>query len=269
MAKVLITEQYLTDIADAIREKKESEETYNPSEMADAIESIQTGEPATLITKSITENGTYSASSDNADGYSSVTVNVQGSGGDPQEYLHDALMGTLTSYIDDELTTVRTNVPVSLTTFICHNITSMANGSLFNGVQITALALPKLTSYTWRSGFLGLSKMTAIDLSVNAIATTYFSGDALLTTIILRRTTMVELQQVNAFTNTPFASGKAGGTIYIPKVLYDELGTGSANDYKAATNWSTVDGYGTITWAQIEGSIYETQYADGVTIPTT
>ena len=34
------------------------------------------GSSATLITKTITENGTYNASSDNADGYSSVTVNV-------------------------------------------------------------------------------------------------------------------------------------------------------------------------------------------------
>lgn len=32
----------------------------------------------TLITKSITQNGTYTASSDSADGYSSVTVNVSG-----------------------------------------------------------------------------------------------------------------------------------------------------------------------------------------------
>ena len=36
---------------------------------------------STLITKSITANGTYNASSDNADGYSSVTVNVSGGGG--------------------------------------------------------------------------------------------------------------------------------------------------------------------------------------------
>lgn len=34
----------------------------------------------TLITKTITSNGTYAASSDNADGYSSVTVNVSGGG---------------------------------------------------------------------------------------------------------------------------------------------------------------------------------------------
>lgn len=38
------------------------------------------GGSATLITKSITQNGTYNASSDNADGYSQVTVNVEGGG---------------------------------------------------------------------------------------------------------------------------------------------------------------------------------------------
>lgn len=40
----------------------------------------QTTSSATLITKSITANGTYSASSDGADGYSQVTVNVSGGG---------------------------------------------------------------------------------------------------------------------------------------------------------------------------------------------
>lgn len=39
------------------------------------------GNTPTLITKSITANGTYNASSDSADGYSSVTVNVSGGGG--------------------------------------------------------------------------------------------------------------------------------------------------------------------------------------------
>lgn len=38
------------------------------------------GSAPTLITKSITSNGTYNASSDNADGYSSVTVSVPGGG---------------------------------------------------------------------------------------------------------------------------------------------------------------------------------------------
>lgn len=41
----------------------------------------QTTTSATLITKSITANGTYNASDDGADGYNSVTVNVPTSGG--------------------------------------------------------------------------------------------------------------------------------------------------------------------------------------------
>lgn len=47
------------------------------SQLATDIATIPTGGgSATLITKSITANGTYNASSDNADGYSSVNVNV-------------------------------------------------------------------------------------------------------------------------------------------------------------------------------------------------
>ena len=79
---------------------------------------------------------------------------------------------------------------------------------------------------------------------------------------------MVSLYNLAAFTGTPFASGGTGGTIYIPKSLYDHLDDGTSSDYKAATNWSTIDGYGTITWAKIEGTYYETHYADGTLIPT-
>lgn len=44
MAQVLITESYLDDIADAIRDKNGSEDTYTPAQMATAIENIQTAE---------------------------------------------------------------------------------------------------------------------------------------------------------------------------------------------------------------------------------
>lgn len=45
-------------------------------DFANAIMEINGGGTAVLITKSITANGTYNAINDNADGYSSVTVNV-------------------------------------------------------------------------------------------------------------------------------------------------------------------------------------------------
>lgn len=75
MANVLVRESSLEAIADAIREKLNTEDTYKPGEMADAIESISGG-GSSLGTKSITANGTYNASSDSLDGYSQVTVNV-------------------------------------------------------------------------------------------------------------------------------------------------------------------------------------------------
>lgn len=47
MSKVLVTESYLTDIADAIRAKKGTTDTFKPGEMADEINSISGG--ATIL----------------------------------------------------------------------------------------------------------------------------------------------------------------------------------------------------------------------------
>ena len=94
-----------------------------------------------------------------------------------------------------------------------------------------------------------------------------FSNCTSLQTIIIRRTdALILLNNVNVFDGTPFASGGTGGTIYIPEILYDHLGDGTSLDYQSATNWSTIHGYGTITWQKIEGSIYENTYADGTPV---
>lgn len=126
-----------------------------------------------------------------------------------------------------------------------------------------------LATNVYTAVFNGCSKLEIVELGdANFLRQSAFNGCAKLRTLILRGTTVAPLSNVNNFAGTPFASGGAGGTIYIHKALYDHLGDGSSLDYKAATNWSTIDGYGTITWAAIEGSIYETQYADGTPIPT-
>lgn len=117
------------------------------------------------------------------------------------------------------------------------------------------------------STFASCSKLTSVDIVDGGMTGGWnFDGCKQLSTIILRKTTIATMGHSAVFSNSSFASDGAGGTIYIPKALYDHLGDGSSLDYKAATNWSTVDGYGTITWAQIEGSIYETQYVDGTPI---
>ena len=48
-------------------------------DVGEIVEEVLVG-PPTLIEKTITENGTYAAEDDDADGYSSVTVNVSGGG---------------------------------------------------------------------------------------------------------------------------------------------------------------------------------------------
>lgn len=143
-----------------------------------------------------------------------------------------------------------------------------AGSSSFLDCKSLATAVVGTTDYA--STFSGCTALTAVDLTnaSNKIVSYCFNNDALLTTIILRGTNKATLDNANAFNGTPFASGGTGGTIYIPKSLYDHLGDGSSSDYKAATNWSTIDGYGTITWAKIEGSVYENAYADGTPIPT-
>lgn len=56
--------------------------TYDTTLNNEVIINVPSSSP-TLITKTITANGTYTASTDNADGYSSVIVNVSGGGGLP------------------------------------------------------------------------------------------------------------------------------------------------------------------------------------------
>lgn len=78
----IINGDTLKDIADAIREKKETSAPIDVSDFANEILTISGGS-STLISKTITENGTYNASDDHADGYSDVTVNVPSSGEQP------------------------------------------------------------------------------------------------------------------------------------------------------------------------------------------
>lgn len=81
--KVLVSENNLTNIANAIRGKNGTTTTYKPSEMAAAITAISGGGEPTIESLNITSNGTYTAP-EGIDGYSPVTVNVPQDGSPPE-----------------------------------------------------------------------------------------------------------------------------------------------------------------------------------------
>ena len=83
-----------------------------------------------------------------------------------------------------------------------------------------------------------------------SIAANTFANCYALRTLIMRRTSVTTCANVSAFLNTP-VRGRSGltATIYVPSALIDS--------YKAASVWSTINGYGYVTWAAIEGSPYE------------
>lgn len=78
-------------------------------------------------------------------------------------------------------------------------------------------------------------------------------------TFIIRGSAVMPLSNTSAFTSANrWKSGGAGGTLYVPSALI--------SSYQSATNWSTILGYTNNSIQAIEGSIYETQYADGTPI---
>lgn len=220
-----------------------------------------------------------------------TTGSYEGGGGDTT--IEDALVsGTLSgAYENDRVTKAKiaafrgctsltslklpniTSVPpqccygcTSLTVFSAVNATS-GGGDLINGcTSLLTVALPKLNDVE-NNALNKSNSVQTIDV-LGGIIRGAMGNDSSLTTLIIRKTSVSNLVVTSAFNGTPFASGGSGGTIYIPKALYDHLGDGTSSDYKAQTNWATIDGYGTITWAAIEGSYYETHYADGTPIPT-
>ena len=77
MADYKVTDTELISIADAIRLKGgTSASMVFPSGFVSAISAISSGSAMTLISKTVSANGTYLPASDNADAYSQVVVDI-------------------------------------------------------------------------------------------------------------------------------------------------------------------------------------------------
>jgi len=146
---------------------------YNVTTYASASVDVEGSEP-TLVTKTITSNGTYAASADNADGYSSVSVNVS------------ATEPTLTSLTVTPSTTEQTLTPIDadgFSTVVVSGVTSSIDadiqaGNIKSGVDIlgvtgnlTAL-VSETTTITSNGTYVPTTGNGFTSVSVNVSGTT-------------------------------------------------------------------------------------------------
>lgn len=142
---------------------------------------------------------------------------------------------------------VSVSLPSLTTGFI--NYTNRSASMFANCVSLTDVDVGSLDYFSVNM-FQNCTSLTKLDLKApTQILAQAFNGASSLSTLIIRSSAVPTLANINAFQNTPFASGKAGGTLYVPSALIA--------DYQAATNWSTILGYSTNSIAAIEGSEYE------------
>lgn len=159
----------------------------------------------------------------------------------------------------------------SLVSIHLPNLTTLYAARCFDGCSaLTMACFPKLgtgsTQYNYTATFYNCSSLQSADLGTlgdtsrgRGLSNQDFYGCTNLKTLILRKNDAIcALGNVNCFQNSAFDSTGTGGTLYVPSALIAS--------YQAATNWSTILGYANNQILPIEGSIYETQYADGTPI---
>lgn len=145
-------------------------------------------------------------------------------------------------------------------------VTTIAQiGSGLNGLgrdsgKTVNLYLPALTGSAPPS-MHDMTYTNIVDLgNVKKITQNMFINCQRMQTLILRSGNVVVLDNVNAFTTTPFSGyNDLAGTVYVPSDLISE--------YEQATNWSTLVGDGYLSFAAIEGSQYENLDYDALAKP--
>lgn len=147
----------------------------------------------------------------------------------------------------------------ALTSCKLPNVTTVWTGAFQGCTGLTVFVFPSYNGRLYSNSLRQCSNLAAIDLkNPTVLDSQAFASDAKLKTLVLRATSVPTLSNISCFNGTPFASGGSGGTLYVPQARITE--------YTQATNWSTILGYANNQILPIEGSIYETHYADGTPV---
>ena len=214
MARTDTLGNFLTDVADAIREKKGTTDTILASNFDTEIESIETGGGST-VTKGIIINEF------DENGYA-TDVSVVGMTSIPSYYFaadnDNTNRNALNKYVK--------NIQLPAGT------TSIGIGAFQYCTNLALTELPAGITSIRVFTFYGCTNLALTELpsGVTSIETGAFNGCTKLSKFALPNITSVPtLSSTNAFHSTPIASGT--GYIYVPNDLVES--------FKSATNWST------------------------------
>ena len=272
MATRVIDDSKLNDIAMAIQ-AKDSGGQMTVDEMPGRIANIPSG-GATLIPKTITQNGVYNASSDNADGYDVVTVDV------PEK-------NTFDDYFADTLEVA--NIPSatsingdffrnksSLINVIMPNVTYIDSNAFRGCTNLALTSLPSGVTYIGGGVFQGCTNLalTVLPDGITSIGSNAFNGCTnLALTVLPDGITSIGAYTFSGCTNLALTSLPSGvtyiggsafngcrGIPYLDFSVFTQIPTVGWNSFSntsfsfyfrdqqqldewaAATNWSTYAG---------------------------
>lgn len=210
MADVLINDKYLSDIANAIREKSGSVLGYRPKEMATAIAAIPTGDATT--TDSLSEQLLKRTLS----GAVALTVDYLGA---------DALsqMDAMTSLTCTAKTVQAGAISQcdKLTTVILPEATYVGQGGISGNASLTKVSLSNLKSVD-NYAFGSNTKLEVLDLGsrLQSLCGSIANGCGKLTAIIIRGDSVPDCEEQSNPFPTNFKntySGTVPGYIYVPR----------------------------------------------------
>lgn len=262
MAKVLVTDTYLTNVANAIREKNGETTTYKPSEMATAITNIATGvtPPTTgFVPTAWFKSGNHQQQGLVTDGIWYGTYVTQSAfATNPPDYIYQGPFGQLKNItFANEITLIHmaafwrckelvlNSLPESVKELrdqafghckalalssLPNSLTNIGSECFMDCPKITIKSIPSGITRIKNASFSECTSITELTClgDITEIAQNAFYNCSGLSKFILPNITDIPTLAAYSFLGSGIAKGT--GYIYVPDDLVDS--------FKSATNWS-------------------------------
>lgn len=237
---------FLTDVADAIREKKGTSEKINPQDFSEEIRSIESGEKIAVFAEDMEDSGL---------GFTAVkNVHIKDGTTKIAPYAFYCSKSLETIELPDTITEIGAYafrdtptlkpfiLPPKLTKIspymltgvrwteinIHEGITEIGNGACYNCINVAQITFPQSLKTIGAYSFESCTSLTTIRIGQNIIRlmTGAFIRCSKMNTVIIEATTPPQIDSTDCF-----SSNAPNRLFYVPDTSVDA--------YKSATNWST------------------------------